>query len=255
MNIGTTAFDYDNKQHSYSSYRQTDPRIAQYITNALGNARTILNVGAGSGSYEPQDRYVISLEPSAKMRAQRTAAGRSPAVIGFADNLPFDDASFDASMAIATVHHWPDVAKGLSEMRRVTRNQVIVFAWDPDSLDDMWNVHYFPELVAAERRRYPTVSSITEALGGNCEIQKIPVPIDCIDGFQDAFYARPEAFLNKEVRQAQSAWGFISDELEASYVKTLADDLASGNWDKQYGHFRTQPEFIGGIRLIVASPL
>jgi SAM-dependent methyltransferase len=187
------------------------------------------------------------------MRALRAAAGRKPAVIGFADNLPFDDRSFDASMAIATVHHWPDLAKGLAEMRRVTRNQVIIFTWDPEGLDDLWNNEYFPDLVAAERKRYPTLSSIIDALGGTCEVQKIPVPIDCIDGFQDAYYA-PEAFLNKEVRQAQSAWGFITEELEAQYVKTLESDLASGEWDRKYAHFRNQPEFIGGIRLIIARP-
>jgi SAM-dependent methyltransferase len=254
MNTTPTTYDYDKKEHNYSAIRQTDPRIAQYITDALADARTILNVGAGSGSYEPQDRYVISVEPSSKMRSQRAAAGRRPAVIGFADKLPFDDTSFDASMAIATVHHWPDLAKGLREMRRVTRNQVVIFTWDPEGLDDLWNIDYFPELVAAEKRRYPTINSITHALGGSCEVKKIPVPIDCIDGFQDAYYARPEAFLNKEVRQAQSAWGFIPEELEASYVQTLAADLASGEWDRKYAHFRNQKEFTGGIRLIIARP-
>jgi SAM-dependent methyltransferase len=254
MNTSTTAFDYDKKEHNYSSVRQTDPRIAQYIYDALEDAHTILNVGAGSGSYEPQDRYVISLEPSARMRGQRAAAGRTPAVIGFADNLPFDDTAFDASMAIATVHHWPDLAKGLREMRRVTRKQVVIFTWDPEGLHQLWNNEYFPEVVAAERRRYPTINSIISALGGNCEVRKIPVPIDCIDGFQDAFYARPEAFLNKEVRQAQSAWAFIPEDLEAQYVKTLQADLNSGEWDRKYAHFRTQPQFSGGIRLIIARP-
>lgn len=254
MQISNPAYNYDTEQNNYSSIRQADPRIASYIYDALGDAQTILNVGAGAGSYEPQDRYVVALEPSAKMRAQRLANHRPPAVIGYADELPFDDQSFDASMACATIHHWPDLRKGLQEMRRVTRNQVLIFTWDPEGLNDFWNIHYFPQLIAAEKSRYPSIQAIADAIGGSIEVRKVPVPLDCTDGFQDAFYGRPEAFLRKEVRQSQSAWGFIPAELEEQYVQALAEELASGEWDRKYGHYRTQPEFVAGLRLIIATP-
>ena len=194
MEIKNPAFNYEQHGQTYSGHRRTDPRIAQYVYAALGSAKTVLNVGAGAGSYEPEDGYVVAVEPSSVMRAQRQRAQKVPAIIGTADSLPFDDHSFDASMAIVTVHHWPDIQKGLRELRRVTRGQVVVMTFDPDALDNFWNVEYFPELIAVEKKRYPTIDFITTALGGTCEIQPIPVPFDCIDGFQEAYYGRPEAF-------------------------------------------------------------
>ncbi len=188
------------------------------------------------------------------MRAQRDANGKTPAIIGTSDALPFDDDAFDASMAMVTVHHWNDINKGLKELRRVTKNQVLIMTFDPNALDKFWNVNYFPELIAIEKARYPTIQFITNALGGNCEIKSIPIPLDCVDGFQEAFYGRPEAFLDKEVRKAQSAWSFLDETTENKLVKALADDLESGIWDKKYGHLRTQPTFIGALRLIIANP-
>jgi hypothetical protein len=126
--------------------------------------------------------------------------------------------------------------------------------FDPDALDDFWNVHYFPELIEVERKRYPRIDFITNALGGNCEIIPIPVPFDCVDGFQEAFYGRPEAFLEKDVRMSQSAWGFLPNELEEKYVQALADDLASGAWDDRFGEFRHMANFTCALRLIVAQP-
>lgn len=251
MEINVPAFNYEQKEINYSHYRRTDPRIAAYVHNALGDSKTVLNVGAGGGSYEPEERYVISVEPSATQRAQREDNGKKPAVIGCADALPFDDNAFDASMAIATIHHWPHIESGLKEMRRVTKGPVVVMTFDPDSLDEFWNAQYFPEVIAAEKRRYPKIADVVAWLGGNCEVVKVPVPLDCVDGFQEAFYGRPEAFLEKGVRKAQSAWGFVSDEVEARCVQALADDLASGEWDKKYGHFRTMPEWVGTIRLMI----
>jgi len=254
MRIENPAFNYDKLGHKYSGYRQTDPRIARYVYDALGDAKTVLNVGAGSGSYEPTDRYVIALEPSVVMRKQRLEKNLFPAVNGMADALPFDDNSFDASMAMVTVHHWPDIPKGLKELRRVTKNQVIIMTFDPFSLYDFWNYKYFPEVVEVERQRYPSIEFISNAIGGQCEVIPIPIPFDCIDGFQEAFYGRPEEFLKKEVRQSQSAWGFISEEAENQMVKALADDLSSGEWDRKFGHFRAQPSFKCALRLIVAWP-
>lgn len=245
------AFNYDQHGQQYATQRQTDPQIAAFIHKALTNARTVLNVGAGAGSYEPADRYVIAVEPSFAMRAQRV---NRPAVIASAAALPFDDNAFDAAMAIITVHHWPDIKQGLQELRRVTREQILIVTFDPDALHDFWNAAYFPEVIAVERRRYPTMDFLTAALGGNCDIQAIPVPIDCIDGFQEAYYARPEAFLDPAVRKAQSAWGYIPADEQEVIVQRLANDLQSGKWDEQYGHFRTQPFFTGAMRLIIAYP-
>jgi ubiquinone/menaquinone biosynthesis C-methylase UbiE len=137
MEINDPAFNYDKYGQKYSGYRRTDSRIAEYVHAALGSAKTVLNVGAGAGSYEPEDRYVAAVEPSSVMRHQRRTNQRVPAIIGMADSLPFDDDSFDASMAMVTVHHWPDRSKGLQELRRVTREQVIVMTFDPDALDDL----------------------------------------------------------------------------------------------------------------------
>lgn len=252
MEINDPAFDYDQFGQTYSGQRKTDPRIEKYVYDALGSAQTVLNVGAGAGSYEPKDKYVIAVEPSIAMRSQRIEANKVPAIIGKADCLPFDDDSFDASMAMVTVHHWPDIRKGLKELRRVTREQVLILTFDPEALDLFWNVHYFPELIEVEKLRYPSIDLIKEALGGKCEVLQIPVPFDCIDGFQEAFYGRPEAFLEKEVRMAQSAWGFLPEQVEERLVKALADDLKSGEWDRKFGEFRSKPSFTCALRLIIA---
>lgn len=132
---------------------------------------------------------------------------------------------------------------------------MVILTFDPDALDHFWNVHYFPELIEVEKLRYPSIELITEALGGKCEVQQIPVPFDCVDGFQEAFYGRPEAFLEKEVRLAQSAWGFLSEQVEERLVKALADDLKSGEWDRKFGEFRLKPSYTCALRLIIARAL
>ena len=254
MKIENPAFNYDKLGQKYSGHRQTDTRIAEYVTNALGDAQTILNVGAGAGSYEPSDKYVVAIEPSIVMRSQRNKNGKVPAINAKADNLPFDDNAFDASMAMVTVHHWPDINKGLKELRRVTKGQVVIMTFDPNELDNFWNVKYFPELIGVEKARYPTIDFITKSLGENCEVIPIPIPLDCVDGFQEAFYGRPEAFLEKEVRLSQSAWGFLPEGVEEKLVQSLKADLESGEWDRKYGHFRIQPTFTCALRLIISRP-
>lgn len=255
MKIENPAFNYDRFGKTYSGHRKTDRRIAARVNQAIGDAKTILNVGAGSGSYEPDDKYVVAVEPSAVMRKQRIQNGKMPAINGFAANLPFDDQSFDASMAMVTVHHWPDIAQGLQEMRRVTKGKVIVMTFDPESLDDFWNAEYFPELIAVEKARYPKIKTITDALGGYCEIVKVPILLDCTDGFQEAFYGRPEAFLQEEVRLSQSAWGFLPVGLEEELAARLESDLISGKWDEKFGHFRTLPECTFALRLVISTPI
>lgn len=252
MKIDNPAFNYDKLGQKYSSYRQTDPRIAQYVTNALADAKTVLNVGAGAGSYEPMDKYVVAVEPSVAMRQQRIDRNKVPAINAKADNLPFDNNSFDASMAMITVHHWSDMDKGLKELRRVTKHQIVIMTFDPEQLDNFWNAEYFPEVIEVEKARYPTIDFIKNSLGGHCKVIPIPIPLDCKDGFQEAFYGRPEAFLEKEIRLSQSAWGFIPDEKQEEIVKRLKMDLESGSWDKKYGHFRTQEFFTCALRLIVS---
>ncbi len=254
MKIENPAFDYDKLGQKYSGHRQTDPRIAEYVFEELKDAKTVLNVGAGAGSYEPTTKYVVAVEPSFVMRSQRIQNGKLPAINAKADNLPFDDNSFDASMAMVTIHHWPDIDKGLKELRRVTKGQVIIMTFDPEHLDDFWNANYFPELIEVEKARYPSIDSIKNSLGGNCKVVPIPIPLDCMDGFQEAFYGRPEAFLDKEIRLAQSAWGFLPIGLEDKLVQFLYDDLRSGEWDKKYGHFRTQPTFTCALRLLICKP-
>lgn len=246
------AFDYNQWGTQYSLYRVTEPAIETLIEQTLGDAKSILNVGAGAGSYEPKNRYVLAVEPSAEMRRQRMYLQRVPAVIATSDALPFDDDSFDACLALVTVHHWSDLVKGLQEMRRVARDKVVVMTFDPDALDLFWNAVYFPELIEVEQSRYPSIGLIEQALGGPCEVIKVPIPLYCADGCQEAFYGRPEGFLSAEVRAAQSAWGFLTKEKEAELVKRLESDLLSGAWDRKYGHLRTQPTFSGALRLVVS---
>jgi SAM-dependent methyltransferase len=244
-------FDYDTHGKGYAQHRRTDPRIAALVHQALGSARTVLNIGAGAGSYEPVDRYVLAIEPSAAMRAQRPAHLTS-AIHGVAENLPLDDQSVDVSMAMVTVHQWPDLQKGLGELRRVTRDRIVVLTFDGDALDRFWLVDYVPELMGAERRRYPAIDLLCQSLGGKTEVQAVPIPIDCVDGFTEAFYARPERFLENAVRRSQSAWGFIEKGVEERFVEKLSADLQSGAWDERHGKWRSQPFFEGSLRLIVS---
>jgi len=245
--------DYGLHGRSYTRTRQTDPRIAARVHAALGNARTVLNIGAGAGSYEPADRHVIAVEPSATMRAQRPRH-LAPAIHGIAESLPLDDQSVDAAMAMITIHQWRDVDKGLSELRRVTRGPVVILTFDGDAMDRFWLAHYAPALMASERPRFPSLEKITSALGG-ATVHGIPIPNDCVDGFMEAYYARPEAFLDASVRASQSSWSFLRKDEIARIVQTLSEDLTSGEWDRRFGEWRTAPFFEGSLRLIVSGAI
>ncbi|HYF13782.1 MAG TPA: class I SAM-dependent methyltransferase [Phycisphaerales bacterium] len=247
--------DYALIGEGYASRRRADPRIEALVHAALGDARTVLNVGAGAGSYEPLDRYVIAIEPSEAMRRQRPRH-LAPAIDARAEALPLDDRSVDASMAILTVHQWQDLEAGLRELKRVTRGPIVVMTFDGDALDRFWLADYVPELIEAERKRYPKIDLLVDRLSSpprRATVTTPPIPIDCTDGFTEAFYARPEKFLDPSVLRSQSAWAFVSDAVRERFVKRLAEDLASGAWEEKYGEWRKMAVFGGALRLLAAT--
>jgi SAM-dependent methyltransferase len=245
--------DYGEIGSSYARYRQPEPVIASQIWEALGDAMTVLNVGAGTGSYEPVDRRVTAVEPSAAMRAQRPA-NLCSAIDATAEALPFDADSFDASMATVTVHQWTNLKTGLSEMRRVTRGAVVLLVCDPDLMTDYWLNDYIPEVREIEASRFPAIDRIVAALGGDVEVQPVPVPLHCRDGFNEAYYGRPEAFLDPQARLACSSWSLVPHAAVERFVAHLSRDLDDGTWDTKYGCLRSQPFFDGPLRLIIGKP-
>lgn len=245
--------DYGAIGGTYGRFRQPDPVIAARIHEALGDAKTVLNVGAGTGSYEPTDRAVTAVEPSMSMRAQRPAS-LSVALDAVAEDLPFEDASFDAAMAIVTVHQWLDLERGLAEMRRVTRGPVVLLVCDPALMTNYWLNDYIPEVRAVEAGRFPSIERLVAALGGNVEVVPMPIPLRCRDGFNEAYYGRPEALLVPDARLACSSWSLVPKAAVERFVRQLSCDLASGRWDEKYGDLRSKPFFNGPLRLIVGRP-
>lgn len=245
--------DYAAIGTSYIQYRRPDPRIAAAVLAALGDAGTVLNVGAGAGSYEPTDRTVTAVEPSAAMRAQR-AATLPPAIDATAESLPFTDEAFDAAMTTFSVHQWQDLAVGLRELRRVTRGPVVLLTGDPDRLDRFWLNEYAPEVIATEARRYPPLDALAEGLGGETTTRIVPIPLDCADGFNEAYYGRPEALLDPQARLSCSAWSFVEPTVHDRFVTELARDLETDAWDRHYGALRDQSTFEGSLTLVVAEP-
>jgi hypothetical protein len=194
---------------------------------------------------------VVAAEPSEAMLAQRPHHV-SPAVRAVAGALPLADGVVDAAMATITIHQWPDARAGLTEMRRVALGPVVLLTFDPASLDRLWLAEYSPELYEAEGARYPGIDELVAMMGSATTVTPVPIPLDCRDGFTEAFYGRPEAFLRPDVRRSQSAWSFVDSDAEARAVDRLAADLSSGRWDERHGRLRTQPEFVGALRLLVA---
>jgi len=240
---------YDTIGATYSATRRTDPRIAAQFWTALGPARTVLNVGAGTGSYEPPDRDVIAVEPSEVMRAQRPASA-APCVAAVAESLPFEDRCFDAAMAFATVHHWPDPIAGLREMQRVAR-RLVVFTCDTS--DEAWRRRfwltrdYLPEIAASP------VGLATELAGAiGARVEPVLVPWDCVDGFFEAYWRRPEAYLDENVRRGISVWTGIGPEAEQRAVRTLRTDLASARWAERNADLLDLEAVDLGLRLLIA---
>ena len=240
---------YDAIGRTYTATRGTDPRIAARIWDALGDARTVVNVGAGTGSYEPPDREVTAVEPSAVMIAQRPP-GAAPAVQASAEALPFDDGSFDAAMAVLTIHHWSDFPAGAAELRRVARDRVVVFSWDPAYVARMWlGPDYFPELARQDADGFPSLADQAAAL--NAEAHVVPIPWDCRDGFMSAFWRRPDAYLDPTVRAGISTLAKRSEDELAEGLARLRADLASGAWARRHADLLERDELDVGYRLLV----
>lgn len=244
---------YDALGAGYQRVRRADPRIAAQIRSAVGDARHVVNVGAGTGSYEPPDIPTVAVEPSAVMIAQRRASA-APVLRARAEDLPFRDDSFDVATAVLTVHHWTSVAAGLSELQRVSRRQVIL-TWDPTFFADrFWFVRdYLPEADGG-KISLGTVGPIVEALGSASAVEPVLVPADCTDGFFAAYWARPEAFLDPQVRAGISAFQLADQDLVDAAVAQLESDLQSGEWETRCGHLRRQNSFDAGYRLVISDP-
>ncbi|MHB8448931.1 MAG: class I SAM-dependent methyltransferase [Mycobacteriales bacterium] len=239
---------YDTIGVTYTATRRTEPRIATQIWTALGNARTVLNVGAGTASYEPLGRQVLAVEPSAVMRSQRPL-GAAPCLAAAAEKLPFADQSFDAAMAISTVHHWPDPVAGLREMRRVAR-RVVVFTYDLSGLSQFWLTRdYLPELRHLLVGR-PPLSEQAQAIGAR--IEPVLIPWDCVDGFFEAYWRRPEAYLDEGVRRGMSVWAKLGPEVAERATRSLRADLASGRWVERNRDLVNVDAADLGLRLLIA---
>jgi SAM-dependent methyltransferase len=238
---------YDTIGVGYAGARRPDPRIAARIHAALGTARTVLNVGAGAGSYEPTDRTVLAVEPSPVMIEQRPA-GAAPVVRGVAEALPFPDRSFDAALAVLTMHHWTDQLAGAAELRRVAERQVVLTF---DTSVTPWIAsEYLPAMIGQDAFVFPPIADVAARF--DADVHVVPVPRDCTDGFVGAYWARPEAYLDPAVRDGMSAIRTMDPEAVAAGMARLRADLDSGAWDARFGPLRTMPELDLGYRLLVS---
>jgi SAM-dependent methyltransferase len=241
---------YDRIGTGYTTTRRADPRIAAAIEEALGDAISVVNVGAGTGSYEPAGRRVVAIEPSEVMIAQRPR-GAAPAVIASAEALPLADASVDAAMAVLTDHHWADRARGLAEMRRVARRRVVVFQFDPAFAEAFWMTRdYLPTFLRRLRGR-----ALSDLMGplGPVEMRPVPIPHDCVDGFYASHWRRPEAYLDPEVRAGISIFHALPADEVADGIARLRSDLESGAWAKRNADLLERDALDLGFRVVVAE--
>jgi SAM-dependent methyltransferase len=244
---------YERIGHGYAAARREDPRFAAAIAAALGDARTVVNVGAGAGSYEPPDRHVLAVEPSDVMVAQRPR-DRVPAIRATAGSLPLRDGSVDAAMAILTVHHWDaEQERGVRELRRVARGPVVILTFDAAVCARMWLVtDYLPEVGELDRRIFPTIRQLTEWLGRGTFVRTVEVPADTPDWTFAAFWAHPERVLDPAARAATSAFARMDPAVVELVVDRLRADLESGVWDARHGNLRRLDAYDAGLRLVVS---
>lgn len=242
---------YDDVGRTYSATRREDPRIAAQIWAALGVEHTVMNVGAGTGSYEPIDRLVVAVEPSPAMIGQRVHRTRR-VVRGIAERLPFADATFDAGLAVLTIHHWTDPAAGLHELRRVSRRQVILF-FEPLIVHRLWVLDYFEEAKRLPSEQHAPGERVLRSALPVREVQPVLIPRGCVDGFGAAFWARPEAFLDPAVQAGMSFMALLPAAVVQRGTDQLRRDLASGAWDAKHGHLRSMDTYDAGYRLAIAE--
>jgi SAM-dependent methyltransferase len=244
---------YDQIGGSYTVTRRPDPRIATQIHEALGDARSIVNVGAGTGSYEPFDLEVLPIEPSEKMIAQR-APELAPAIRGHAESLPLASDSVDAAMACMTLHHWADWRIGVQELRRVARKRVVIFTYDRSYAKRFWLLRdYLPKLARLDCARFPGIDEQRVAIGDDVKVQPVPIPYDCEDGFLAAYWRRPTAYLDDRVRSGISTFHLPGAEKLLDGLDDLADDLQSGRWENRYRDILEHQELDLGYRLLVTE--
>lgn len=246
---------YERIGRSYSRTRREDPRLARLIERALGDARSVVNVGAGAGSYEPRGRHVIAIEPSDVMAAQRPAS-RPPAIRASAGELPLRDQSVDAAMAILTIHHWDQEQEpGVRELRRVARGPVVILTYDPAVSGQMWLMaEYLPEVAQLDHRIFPDTSSLARWLGGATRAEAIETPSDTPDWSLGSFWAHPERVLDAGARGGTSGFARMEPEVVERVTKAVRRDLESGAWDRRHGHLRALSAYDVGLRLIVNTP-
>jgi SAM-dependent methyltransferase len=244
---------YETIGRSYAATRREDPRIARRIHEALGDARSVVNVGAGTGSYEPDDRYVIAVEPSDVMAEQRPPS-RVPAIRASAGELPLRDRSVDAAMAILTLHHWDDAQeRGVRELRRVARDRVVILTYDASVSGRMWLMaDYLPEVAALDERIFPSPDALARWLGGAVEVETIPIARDTSDWMLGSFWAHPERVLDERARANTSGLARMPAAVVERVVRSLRRDLEDGSWDARHGELRALDEHDVGLRLIVA---
>jgi len=246
---------YDSIGAQYAATRREDPGIAALIHAALGEAGTIVNVGAGAGSYEPRDRHVIAVEPSEVMIAQRDP-GLPPAVPTGAYPLPLEDRSVDAAMAILTIHHWDrDQERGVRELRRVARGPVVILTFDPQVSARMWLMaDYLPEVAELDRRIFPTPQTLARWLDADVDVREVPIPRDTPDWTLGSFWAHPERVLDAQARSSTSGFARMPLEVVNRVVEAVRRDLQDGTWDARHGHLRELEEYDAGLRLLVSNP-
>jgi SAM-dependent methyltransferase len=239
---------YDSIGAGYGRHRRADPRIGSAILSAIEGFPRIVNVGAGTGSYEPRDRFVVAVEPSAVMIRQRPT-GAAPAIRAAASALPFRDGSFDAALAILTIHHWGDWRRGVRELARVARQRVVLLTWDP-SHEKFWLVwDYFPEILAIDREKFPSLDALGAELGP-IRVEPVSIPGDCSDGFLGAYWRRPEAYLDPSVRRSISSFAAVRGVEEG--LRRLRQDIESGEWSRRYGALLGRESMDLGYRLVIA---
>ena len=255
VSITVTAVRYERIGRGYAQTRREDPHLARRIHAALGDARTVVNVGAGTGSYEPRDRHVVAVEPSDVMAGQRPPE-LAPAIRGTAGELPLRDQSVDAAMAVLTVHHWDDQQeRGVRELRRVARGPVAILTIDAEVSGRMWLMaDYLPEVAALDHRIMPPIDVIAEWLGGTVGTEIVEIPRDTPDWTLMSFWAHPERVLDPVARASTSGFARMPDEVVERVVREVGEDLSTGAWDRRHGHLRELETFDAGLRLVVSRP-